>query len=129
MNNCPLCLLVENEADVLTLSVLTLESVDIKCLTASDIQTAKQLLQSHTFDVCLADVILPDGNGISELTRYIKIHYPNLPVVIFSASGDFGEQVQLKAEVLAAGAYGFIAKPVNINELRALIKNALHKEN
>jgi two-component system response regulator PilR (NtrC family) len=107
MNSRPLCLLVEDEPDVLTVSVSTLESVDIMCLTASDIQTAKQLLQSHTFDVCLTDVILPDGHGISELTRYIKIHYPNLPVVVFSASGgSFEERAQLKIAALTQDSIG-----------------------
>jgi len=129
MNNRPLCLLVDDEADVLTVTISTLEAINIACLTASNIQTAKQLLHTHTFDVCLADVVLPDGNGILELARYIKIHYPNLPVIIFSATGSKDDRERARKEAMKVGAYGFVAKPIDNNELRALIKKALHIEN
>lgn len=132
MNAPRSCLLVDDEPDILELLVLTLESIEVTChttiniKTASDIKIAKQLLHTYHFDVCLTDIVLPDGDGIDDLLIYIKKHYTSLPVIVFSASGMLPEdRRQLRDKTLEKGAYAFLSKPVDNGQLRNLVKNAL----
>lgn len=126
MSKYPLCLLIDDEPDVLAVLTMLFETMDIVCHTAIDIKTAIQLLNTHSFDLCMTDVILPDGNGIGQLVVYIKEHHPQLPVIVFSASATCEKQRdELKAKSLNAGACEFISKPIDHKELRDIVKKVL----
>ncbi|MCP5141506.1 MAG: sigma-54-dependent Fis family transcriptional regulator [Chromatiales bacterium] len=116
----PLALVVDDEPDILELVELTLGRMDIDCKTAENVTEAKSLLSSSHFDVCLTDMKLPDGDGIS-LVRYIQEQYPNLPVAVITAHGN----MELAVEALKAGAFDFVSKPVNLTMLRNLVNTAL----
>jgi two-component system response regulator PilR (NtrC family) len=114
----PLCLIVDDESDLLELSVITLEQMD--CKTASNLTEAKKWLQDKTFDFCLTDMKLPDGNGI-ELVAYIVKNYPNTPVAMITAYGS----VEMAVQALKKGAFDFITKPIEVRQLRDLADDAL----
>ncbi len=114
----PLCLVVDDEPDLLELSVRTLDNMD--CQTASNLAQAKEWLQKSTFDFCLTDMQLPDGNGI-ELVAYIVQHYPDTPIAMITAYGN----VETAVQALKTGAFDFITKPVNVLQLRNLANDAL----
>ncbi len=116
----PLCLVVDDEPDILELLVMTLKPMGINCDTAETFARAKEYLQSKLFDLCLTDMRLPDGNGI-ELVALIEQNYPNTPVAMITAYGN----VESAVAALKAGAFDFIAKPVEVSELRNLISTAL----
>ncbi len=113
----PLCLVVDDEPDILELLVMTLERMNIECFRAETLAGAKKILASKAFDLCLTDMRLPDGNGIEIVTTIGKI----LPVVVITAHGN----VESAVTAMKAGAFDFIAKPVKVPELRTLVKTAL----
>jgi two-component system response regulator PilR (NtrC family) len=63
---------------------------------------------------------LPDGTGL-DLVEHIGLHYPQLPVAVITAYGSTDNAVA----ALKAGAFDYIAKPVSLDQLRALVKSAL----
>ncbi len=115
----PLCLVVDDEPDLLELSVRTL-SPDIDCRTANNLTEAKQLLQENIFDLCFTDMRLSNENGI-DLVAYIVQNYPDTPVAMITAYGN----VEVAVQALKMGAFDFITKPVDVHQLRNLAETAL----
>jgi two-component system response regulator PilR (NtrC family) len=81
---------------------------------------AYKLLQEHKFDICLTDMRLPDGNGL-ELVAFIQEKYPQVPIAVITAHGNMESAIQ----ALKSGAFDFLSKPVDLNVLRTVVKNAL----
>ena len=115
-----LALIVDDEPDIRELLALTLGRMDIASRSAADIAQAKTLLGSESFDLCLTDMRLPDGNGI-ELVEYIQSHFSELPTAVITAHGNMESAVQ----ALKAGAFDFVSKPVDLRALRSLVTTAL----
>jgi two-component system, NtrC family, response regulator PilR len=114
-------LIVDDEPDIRELLEITLGRMGIDTLSAPDIGTARNLLESHSFDFCLTDMNLPDGNGI-DLVQHINTNYPSTPVAMITAHGNMESAV----EALKAGAFDFVSKPVNLQLLRNLVDTALN---
>lgn len=121
MNPRPLCLVIDDEPALRELSVLTLTPLGIDCHTAENVSEARQYLQQHTYDLCLTDMRLPDGNGL-DLVSFIQQHHPNTPVAVITAYGS----VETAVQALKVGAFDFITKPINVSEFRALVITALN---
>jgi two-component system response regulator PilR (NtrC family) len=111
---------VDDEPDILELLELTLAPMKVACQKASSLDEAGKRLQQHSFDLCLTDMRLPDGDGI-ELVRLISQDYPATPVAVITAHGS----VETAVEALKSGAFDFISKPVNLRALRKLVEVAL----
>ena len=113
-------LIVDDEPDILELLDITLSRMDIKTVSAENINQAKALLKEQNFDLCLTDMRLPDGNGI-ELIKYIQENVPSLPVAMITAHGN----MEYAIEALKSGAFDFVSKPVDLNILRNLVSATL----
>ncbi len=118
--NRPRALIVDDEPDIRELLELTLGRMNIETRCAADLAQARALLASESFELCLTDMRLPDGNGL-DLVRHIQERQPNLPVAVITAYGSMDTAV----EALKAGAFDFVSKPVNLNTLRNLITSVL----
>lgn len=124
----PVCLIVEDEPDILFLSKKALEKMDINCYAAENLAEAKSLLDKQHFDVCLADMRIPqtksgypsDEYGM-ELVRYIHQNHPNLPVTVITAHGN----VETAVQALKAGAFDFVTKPVETEHHKARVQEIL----
>ena len=116
----PLALIVDDEPDIRELLELTLSRMDIHCQSAADISTAKELLGKCSFNLCLTDMRLPDGNGI-ELVEYIQSHNPSVPTAVITAHGNMESAIN----ALKNGAFDFVSKPVDLGVLRNLVATAL----
>jgi two-component system response regulator PilR (NtrC family) len=81
---------------------------------------ALDLLGKNTYELCLTDMRLPDGDGLAVLAHVSK-HHPNLPVAVITAHGSTENAVA----ALKAGAFDYLAKPVSLNQLRTLVRSAL----
>ncbi|MDY6980099.1 MAG: sigma-54 dependent transcriptional regulator [Pseudomonadota bacterium] len=123
MSEKPLALIVDDEPDIRELLEITLSRMAVRCLSAESLGQAKTWLAQNTFDLCLTDMRLPDGNGI-DLIRHIQQQYPDLPVAMITAHGNMESAI----EALKAGAYDFVNKPLDINDLRSLVTTALKLE-
>ena len=113
-------LIIDDEADILTLLGISLTRMGIQTHPASDLAQARAALAAQTFDFCLTDMRLPDGNGL-ELVREIAQNHPGLPVAVITANGD----MQSAIEALKSGAFDFVNKPLDIERLRDMVETAL----
>ena len=113
-------LIVDDEQDIRELLVLTLGRMGLRTDTAPNLHAARQMLATVSYDLCLTDMRLPDGSGL-ELVSEISTRFPNTPVAVITAYGN----VEAAVEALKAGAFDFVSKPVDINVLRGLVRQAL----
>jgi len=116
----PQALVIDDEPDILELVTMTLSGMDIDCVGVENIAQAEQALRQQSFDLCLTDMRLPDGNGL-DLVRNIQQSNPDLPVAVITAHGNMDVAVQ----ALKLGAFDFVSKPVKLRVLRELIGTAL----
>jgi two-component system response regulator AtoC len=91
--------------------------------TAQSVRETRQAIEQDMPDLLLLDLKLPDGTGI-ELLREIKRLQPEVPVILMTA---FGE-VETAVEAMSAGAYWFVKKPFQNEELLALVARALESQ-
>jgi len=116
----PLALVIDDEPDICELLTLTLGRMDIRTETAADVAGAKALLGASQFDLCLTDMRLPDGDGL-ELVEWMQTHAPGVPVAVITAHGN----VETAVQALKLGAFDFISKPLDLNNLRNIVESAL----
>ncbi len=113
-------LIVDDEADIRELLGITLERMNIDVSAAPDLATATRLLRTEDFQLCLTDMNLPDGNGLT-LVEWIQSNRPHLPVAVITAHGN----VESAVRALKLGAFDFISKPLDLAALRKLISATL----
>ena len=113
-------LIIDDERDIRELLVMTLGRMGLRCDTAATLADARAQLARNTYDLCLTDMRLPDGSGM-ELIAEISQKHPNTPVAMITAFGN----VEAAVEALKAGAFDFVAKPVDLPVLRDLVRHAL----
>jgi len=94
--------------------------MNLETRAAANLEEARNLLQNFHFDLCLTDMRLPDGNGI-EMVRHIQERHPEMPVAVITAYGN----METAVTALKAGAFDFIAKPVDLDDLRNIVRSAL----
>ncbi len=120
MSNHQTVLVVDDEPDILELLEITLLRMGLKVACAENYTKATRLLQSESFDFCLTDMKLPDGDGIA-LVEFIQQNQPELPVAVITAHGN----MELAIKAMKAGAYDFVSKPVSLDKLRQLVESGL----
>ncbi len=90
-------------------------------ITTASAKEAEQVISSETsIDLVLLDIKLPDGDGI-EILRLVKKKYDQTPVIVLTGFGS----VDLAVEATKLGAYHFMTKPFNIEELTLLSDKSL----
>jgi two-component system response regulator PilR (NtrC family) len=116
----PKVLVVDDEPDLLELLELTLSRMGLDTERAATVAEAVALLDRESFDLCLTDMRLPDGEGL-RVVEHINQHGLDVPVAVITAFGSAENAVA----ALKAGAFDYLAKPVALEQLRALVKQAL----
>lgn len=113
-------LIVDDEPDIRELLEITLGRMSLATSSAKDLASARHLLSTESFNLCLTDMRLPDGDGI-ELVEYIQQEYHQMPVAVITAHGT--TETAIKA--LKSGAFDFVSKPVDLTKLRNMVNSAL----
>lgn len=113
-------LVVDDEADIRELLGMTLLRMGLEPHCAASVSEALALLAQNSFELCLTDMRLADGDGLSVVEHITKNH-PNLPVAVITAHGSAENAVA----ALKAGAFDYLGKPVSLDQLRALVRSAL----
>jgi two-component system response regulator HydG len=88
---------------------------------AYKVKEALKLLDQQTFDLLLVDYRLPDGTGLDVLAT-VKEKGLSTPVVIMTSFND----VRTAVKSIQLGAFDYITKPVNPDELLMIIESGLH---
>jgi DNA-binding NtrC family response regulator len=92
--------------------------------TAEDVQSANRIIEEHLPDLVLLDIKLPDGNGVDVLD-HIRDISADVAVIMITAEGT----VETAVRAMKLGAFDYIAKPFDLDEMRVLVERALeHKE-
>ncbi|MCW3086295.1 MAG: transcriptional regulator [Bacteroidetes bacterium] len=96
-------------------------------ITADDAFQALELIDKYKIDGVVSDIMMPDISGLSLLSLLKKFYYNRIPVIIISSLG----QEKAEAISLNLGAYAFIPKPIDFDDLTAqvndMIRNAQEK--
>ena len=121
--NKPLALVIDDEPDICELLNLTLGRMDIDTQTATDVKSAKAKFSTYKFDLCLTDMRLPDGDGL-ELVEWMQTNATGVPVAVITAHGN----VETAVQALKLGAFDFISKPLDLQNLRNIVRSALRLE-
>src|SRR5688500_3028816 len=116
MSSKPRALVVDDEPDIRELLGITLERMNLDVTTADTIGAATRELRGATFDLCLTDMRLPDGDGL-DIVEWIQTHKPQTPVAVITAHGN----VETAVRALKLGAFDFISKPLDVAALRKRI--------
>ncbi|NOT98920.1 MAG: sigma-54-dependent Fis family transcriptional regulator [Sideroxydans sp.] len=120
MSATPRVLVVDDEPDILTLLEVALGRMGLEVERALGVQDALKLLGEKKFNLCLTDMRMADGDGLMVL-RHIVERELDTPVAVFTAHGNLDNAVA----ALKAGAFDYLSKPVSLDQLRALVTEAL----
>lgn len=113
--------IVDDEPKIgeLFVTVLRRDSFDARSF-MSPVALLEEIDQGKVPDVILADLMMPRINGI-ELLESLQERRLTIPVIIMTAHSS----VQTAVEAMRLGAFHYLQKPVNLEEMRALIDKAL----
>jgi DNA-binding NtrC family response regulator len=124
-NNPPTRALVVDDERSSRLNIRDLLSMErFQVEEAADGITALEFIKKQQFDVVLLDIRMPKMNGLTTLKHIRKIE-PNLPVIMFTAFGTSDKAI----EAMKMGAFDYIAKPFDVEELLATVRHAVEYKN
>ena len=113
-------LVVDDEANMVEMLADLLRGQGARVSFAADLQSARARIAESRPDVILLDMKLPDGNGLALLGE-LKESPPAPSVIMISAFGT----VETAVKAVRAGAFDFIVKPFNIEDILRVIRSAL----
>jgi len=116
----PRVLVVDDEADLRELLEITLLKMGLDVDSTETLQHARQLFAEKDYQLVLTDMRLPDGLGL-ELVREVAASGKNIPIAVVTAFGSAENAVV----ALKAGAFDYVSKPVQLEQLRVLVQSAL----
>lgn len=119
----PAVLVVDDEADLRELLSLTLVRLGLDVDAADSVAAARALLAKHRYALCLTDMRLPDGTGL-ELVREVG-QAAGPPIAVITAYGSAENAVA----ALKAGAFDYLTKPVDLEQLRHLVRSVIREVN
>jgi two-component system, NtrC family, response regulator HydG len=113
-------LIVDDDAYICNILKKYLEQNGFFTETAFSGSSAKSIIDNNDFDLVLCDFRLPDYDGLAIL-RYVKAKKSSTPVIIMTAYAEIKKAVEL----IKSGAYDYITKPMQPEEVLTIIKRAL----
>lgn len=113
-------LLVDDELDTLHVLEMTLRSSGYIVMKTDRGEKALALMAREPVDLAFIDYRMPEMDGL-ELLRRLQKDYPDLPVIMLTAT----ESIQLAVQAIKAGAYDYLAKPFNYHQIQIVAEKAL----
>ncbi len=127
-------LIVDDESSLRTALFRVLDRQGFQVITANSVKEAEYLAgcmgangqapaADQPLDLALVDLRLPDGDGI-ELMQRLRATHPSIQVIILTGHGS----IELAVRATQHGAFHFVTKPFNMEELLSIVNRALsHK--
>ena len=116
------CLVVDDEPRLRRVLVQLLEGEGYEVREAGNGVEALQVMETHPALLVISDLRMPQMDG-SHLLRQLVQHWPDTAVVMVSAVAD----VDMAVRCLHEGAFDYVSKPFNLDEVRARVEQALGK--
>jgi two-component system response regulator PilR (NtrC family) len=116
-------LIVDDEASLRDFLTIVFEEEGWRVESAATLAAARSALQKEEPDLVLCDLMLPDGSGI-DLLREVKGQNPSLAFIMITAHTSTKSAV----DALKAGAFDYIAKPFDIEELKIIVRKAVEQK-
>ena len=115
-------LVVDDEISMREFLGILMEREGYRVDLADSAESAVSLLQSASYDLVISDVKMPGMDGIA-LLAHVKNIAPDTAVIMVTAFSTAEHAV----EAMKLGAYDYIAKPFNVEEIRIIVRNALDR--
>ena len=119
----PRVLLVDDEPNMRWTMAEFLKRGGYEPLTASDFDSATELLRDTEVDAAVVDIVLPGKSGV-ELLKELRSREPYVPVVMITGEPNSS----LVPEIVRAGAYDYIAKPILKDALIKAVARAVERK-
>ncbi len=113
-------LIIEDDPDGRRSVTEAIQDAGFEVTPAASGKEGVKLFQEGEFDAVLSDLVLPDFDGIEVLSQIIKMD-SQMPVLIMTAYGSISSSVK----ALKTGAYDYITKPLDIDDLQSKITRAV----
>jgi DNA-binding NtrC family response regulator len=127
MKNKQRILIVDDERSILESLAILLSMDGYEVVTAQSGNSAIKLLKTQVFNLIISDVRMPEMSGM-DLIKHVKqeyresaSNYGKIPVILMTAYSD----VKIGIEAIKLGAFDYLTKPLDNEEFRIVIKNAL----
>jgi DNA-binding NtrC family response regulator len=101
--------------------LLTAEGYEVD--SCADGKEALQVLQDHIYDVVLTDLSMPEVDGMAVLSFLVQ-HFPETSCIIITGYGT----IKTAVDAMRLGAYDYLCKPVETEEILLVIKRALEHQ-
>ena len=120
MTEPTIVLVVDDDESLRRVVEYNLGEEGYRVLTAPDGAAGLRAFQDASVDLVVSDVRMPDMDGLELLTR-IKTIQPEVPVIMLTAHGTINSAV----EAMKLGAFDYLTKPFNRDQLKAAVRKAL----
>ena len=120
MSRQPTILVADDDASIRTIVSQTLERAGFNVVAVSSGAALWQHVVDGVGDVIITDVVMPDADGLELLPQIIK-QRPQVPIIVISAQNT----LQTAVRATEQGAYEYISKPFDINDLTEIVKKSL----
>lgn len=117
---CGNILLVDDDESILRLLSKILLSENHRVTTTMNGTEAIELFKSGKFDLVITDMYMPEMDGL-DVIRNLKDIEVNIPIIVLTAAGSVGNVVHS----LKLGAFNYMTKPFNVNEVCEVVQKAL----
>ncbi len=117
-------LVVDDEQGMRDFLKIMLKKEGYQVQTAGNADSALSSLKEDPFDLVISDIRMPGESGL-DLLAEIKVIYPDLPVIMITAFASPDDAVI----AMKNGAFDYISKPFNIDEIKSVVESATSKKN
>lgn len=118
-------LVVEDDQVLLETMRFKLEKEGYEVEKAIDAGEALRVMGQHKVDLIISDIMMPNISGLSLLNMLNEFYRDKTPVIIVSSLN----KADIINSAIGLGAYDFIVKPINFNELTQKINHLLNNNN
>ena len=116
-------IITEDDESIRLVTSRYLQDLGYEIFMATNLKELWKLIESNKGDVLITDVMLPDGELFDILPQIVE-YRENLPVIVVSAKNN----LQTAISATKQGAYEYLPKPFDLDELQKLIKKALESK-
>ena len=112
-------IIAEDDESIRLVTSRYLQDLGYEIFMATNLKELWKLIESNKGDVLITDVMLPDGELFDILPQIVE-YRENLPVIVVSAKNN----LQTAISATKQGAYEYLPKPFDLDELQKLINSS-----